>query len=138
MKHNQQNIIFFDGVCNLCSSLVQFVIKRSKKGTFIFGSLQGKAGTAFIQDNSIEISAASGYTTIFYLDKGKVYTKSSAILRICRNLNRPWSWLYAFIIVPKFIRDFFYGIISKYRYNWFGKKEKCWLPGGNTDVIFLD
>ena len=34
------NIILFDGVCNLCSGFMQFVYKRDAKGIFKFAWLQ--------------------------------------------------------------------------------------------------
>jgi predicted DCC family thiol-disulfide oxidoreductase YuxK len=39
-----KKIILFDGVCNLCDSAVQFVIKHDKKDVFRFVALQQIGG----------------------------------------------------------------------------------------------
>ena len=40
----EHSIILFDGVCNLCNSAVQFVIKRDTRNQFLFASLQSEEG----------------------------------------------------------------------------------------------
>jgi predicted DCC family thiol-disulfide oxidoreductase YuxK len=49
-------------------------------------------------------------------------------LRVAKKLDGLIPLLYVFLIVPKFIRDWFYDIIAKNRYRWWGKEESCWVP----------
>jgi predicted DCC family thiol-disulfide oxidoreductase YuxK len=120
-----EKIILFDGVCNLCNGAVQFVIKRDKKNQFRFASLQGEFGQKILREHALE----PGRLESFILKEGdRIYTESTGALRVAKELGGFWSWLYAFIIVPRFIRDAVYGWIARNRYTWFGKKEACWVP----------
>ncbi len=118
-------IIFFDGVCNLCNASVQFVIAHDNKEQFGFTAIQGELAKNVLPKFNVDQTQLS---TVLLLEEGKLYTKSSAALRIARKLGGAWPLLYGFIIIPKFIRDWFYSIIAKNRYKWWGKQESCWVP----------
>jgi predicted DCC family thiol-disulfide oxidoreductase YuxK len=125
MDKKSQYIILFDGICNLCNWSVEFVIKRDSKRKFKFFSLQSEAGKSLL--NNFDRNS-SGLDTIIYLKDDKRYIKSTAILHILKDIGGIWKLFYLGIIVPKFIRDFFYNLIAKYRYNIFGKRESCTIP----------
>lgn len=131
----QQKIVLFDGVCNLCSSSVQFILKRDKKQQFLFGSLQGEYGQNMLQKFGLP---STEFNSFMLIEGETLYTKSSGALRMLKHLGGGWQLLYAFIIVPKFIRDAVYGWIAKNRYKWFGKKNECWLPRPEWKARFLD
>ena len=57
---------------------------------------------------------------------------------VFKELGGIWSLLYAFIILPAFIRNAVYGFIARRRYKWFGKKEECWLPSPTLRKKFID
>lgn len=128
-------IILFDGVCNLCTGSVQFVLKRDKKAAFLFGSLQGNAGQGYLKKYQLP---ANTFNSFLLIEGEKIYTRSTAALRTAKHLGGGWSLLYGFIIVPKFIRDAVYKLIAKNRYRWFGKKEACWLPTPELRERFLE
>ena len=115
----QDSIILFDGVCNLCNTAVQFVIRRDNSNHFLFASLQSGEGKEILARNNLPPNEM--YTFIL-VEKDKVYDRSTAALKVLRKLKGWWPLLYGFIIVPKFIRDGIYQVISKNRYRWFGKK----------------
>lgn len=125
-------IIFFDGVCNLCNRLVIFIIKRDRNRIFKFASLQSvKAAEMGI------IQKDKTLNTIIFLTENKLYQKSSAVLHICKLLPFPWTLLFGFIIVPRFIRDGVYNFVADNRYKWFGKREQCMVPSENIEERFL-
>jgi len=129
------SIVLFDGVCNLCNSSVQFIIKRDKKKQFLFAPLQGKKG----QEIFSKYSLPAGELNSFILAEGdNIYIKSTGALRMLKKLGSPWSLLYAFIIVPPFIRDGIYSWVAKNRYKWFGKKDSCMIPTPDLKERFLD
>jgi predicted DCC family thiol-disulfide oxidoreductase YuxK len=132
---DEKKIILFDGVCNLCSKSVQFIISRDKKELFLFGSLQGKAAQAYGKKFNITFNMINSFILI---DQNNIYTRSSAALRVLKYLGNGWQLFYAFIIVPKLLRDGIYNLIANNRYKWFGKKEECWLPTPAWKEKFLD
>lgn len=120
-----ESTIFFDGVCNLCNGAVQFVIERDKNNVFRFASLQSDYAAKTITPFAID---PENLASFILLENGKVYQRSTAALRVAKKLSGLWPLLYAFIIVPPFIRDAVYNYIAKNRYKWFGKQESCWVP----------
>lgn len=134
-NYADRSIILFDGVCNLCNSSVQFIIKHDKKKQFLFTSLQSDAGQEILLQNKIE---NLNFKTILLVENNNLFTKSTAILKISKKLNGIYPLFYAFIIVPTFIRDGIYNFISKNRYQWFGKKESCMIPTDDLKERFLE
>ena len=125
---NKKYIVLFDGICNLCNKSVQFIIKHDSKNKFVFASLQTDAAkNILLHKNSKKINN-SNLNTILLVKNDCVYQESTAVLLILKELKIPINLLFAFIIIPKFIRDYFYKIISKKRYDWFGKTDSCWIP----------
>lgn len=130
-----QKVVLFDGVCNLCSSSVQFILKRDRKNQFLFGSLQGEYGQSVLRKYQLPVNE---FNSFMLIEDNKLYTKSTGALRMLKHLGGGWSLLYVFIIVPKFIRDAVYNWIARNRYKWFGKKNECWLPRPEWKARFLD
>lgn len=131
---NNKLIILFDGVCNLCNSSVNFIIKHDAKEQFLFASLQSDAAKEILLQFSTKKLTLD---SIILIDGKNIYEKSSAALQISKHLNGGYKLLYGFIIIPKFIRDWLYNIIAENRYKWFGKKEKCMIPTSEIRNRFL-
>jgi predicted DCC family thiol-disulfide oxidoreductase YuxK len=129
-----KQVILFDGICNLCNGVVQFVIKKDKKDVFRFASLQSDFGQSLLKQYNLNQST---FNSLILYESGKIYTKSTAALRVAKALPGAWSILYALIIVPKFVRDACYNIVAANRYRWFGKQESCWLPTENLKIKFF-
>jgi predicted DCC family thiol-disulfide oxidoreductase YuxK len=130
-----KKIVLFDGVCNLCNTSVQFVIKHNKKKNIQFASLQSDAGKAILQHyNLLDLNLNS----FVFVQNGTIYVRSSAALKVAKYLNGAWPLLHCFIIVPQFIRDGVYKLIANNRYRWFGKKEQCYLPTPELKERFLN
>ena len=126
-------IILFDGDCNFCDQSVQFIIKRDPQGLFKFASLQSEIGKKLLN----KYNTPSDLDSFVLIEGNHCYFKSSAALRICKNLKGVWKLLYVLLVVPKPLRDFFYGIIAENRYKWFGIKESCMLPSPEERKRFL-
>lgn len=127
-------IVFFDGVCNFCNYWAMFAIKRDRKKKLRFSPLQGETAKQLLAKYNFNTTSLS---SVVLIDKDRLWTQSSAALRICRYLNGGWKLCYGFIIIPKFIRDFFYNIIARNRYKWWGKTEECMVPSADIKERFL-
>lgn len=130
-----QPVILFDGVCNLCSGVVQFIIKRDKKGAFRFASLQSDFGNAILQKFHLP---DNNFNSFILYRNGRIYTKSTGALLVAKQLSGGWPLLFIFIIIPSFVRNSVYNIIASNRYKWFGKKAACWIPSPHFKEKFLD
>ncbi|AVQ98217.1 thiol-disulfide oxidoreductase [Oceanobacillus iheyensis] len=129
-----QRLILFDGVCNFCDRSVQFVMKRDPEAKFTFASLQSGAGERVKEYYKIDPSLDS----MILIEEGTYYTKSTAALKICKNLKGLWKVFSVLLVIPKPIRDFFYNIVARNRYKWFGKRESCKLPSPEERSRFLE
>ncbi len=133
-KH--KDLILFDGVCNLCSSSVQYVIERDKENKFVFASLQSHLGQHILKTHHINPEETD--SIILYRHGKGVRVKSTAALLIAKQLGVPTNLLSIFLIIPSFIRNVVYDFIAKNRYKWYGKQESCWLPTAELKAKFLD
>ena len=127
-------ILFFDGVCNLCSASVQFIIGHEASPTIRFASLQSDLAQQTLPPLGVDPKRLE---SLVFVEDGVATTRSTAALRIARHLRAPWRWLAAFVIVPRAIRDVVYGVIAANRYRLFGKKDACWLPSPALKARFL-
>lgn len=129
-----KGLVMFDGVCNFCNSSINFIIRNDKTDHFRFLTLQSERGQKIIKQYNLD---PENLQTVILLENGRIYTRSTAALRIARKLKGGWKLFYGFIIVPAVLRDFFYNIISKNRYKWWGKKESCMIPTPEVRQKFL-
>lgn len=130
----KNQVILFDGVCNLCSSLVQFIIRYDKKNVFKFASLQSDYGKTFLYNNGL---TEYSFSTFFLYRDGTVYKRSTAALLVARQLSGLWPLLWIFIIVPAFLRNWVYMLVANNRYKWFGKNQSCFVPGAKIKTKFF-
>ena len=122
---SKHKIILFDGVCNLCNSSVNFVIRNDKKGVFKFAPIQSDFGEIALKKHRIN---SKDTDSIILIDDDNYYIKSSAALYIAKNLSGAYPLLFCFMLVPKFMRNWVYDFVAKNRYKWYGKKESCMIP----------
>jgi predicted DCC family thiol-disulfide oxidoreductase YuxK len=128
-------VILFDGICNLCNSCVNAVIRRDPQKIFRFASQQSETGKRLLrQFNLLE----NDINSFILIENDQVFTRSAAALRVAKKLHGPAKLLYGFIIVPGFIRDAVYNWIAHNRYRWFGKRESCMIPEPSVISRFIN
>lgn len=128
-------VILFDGVCNLCSGAVQFILRNDPKGHFLFASLQSPAGQKLLERHDLPTDTIS---TIVLIEGGRAYTRSTAALRIARKLSGAYPLAYAAIVIPAPLRNLGYAFVARNRYRWFGQTEQCMLPKPEYKQRFLE
>lgn len=127
-------IIIFDGICNLCIGSVNFIIKHDKKAFFKFVSSQSQQASQIINKYKID---NTNLKTIVLIKDNIVFTKSSAVIEICKNLDGYWKIFSIAKYIPLFFRDWVYMKIARNRYEWFGKKENCLIPSKEIKKRFM-
>ena len=125
----------FDGVCNLCNGFVQFVIEHDPDGRFQFAALQSAAAGRVLSGHR-PLSPLPD--SVVLVEEGRVFTGSTAALRIVRSLGFPWPLAAALLAIPRPLRDWIYAFVARRRYRWFGKREHCMVPTPALRPRFLD
>jgi len=125
----KEHIVIFDGICGFCNGSVNLLMRLDKKRIFKYTSLQGE----YVK----KLDIAKDLDSIVFYDEGELYYKSTAVLKILQKLGGAWLVLGAFFIIPRFIRDFVYDVIAKYRYRIFGKLESCRMPSEEEQERFI-
>lgn len=128
-------LVLFDGVCNFCNGSVNFIIKRDPRAIFRFAALQSEAGRKMLEECGV---SPDGIESVVLIEDGRLFEASTASLRIAKRLGAPWSWTYALILIPKFVRDGLYKLFARNRYRLFGQKDACMMPTAEVRARFLD
>ncbi len=129
------SVILFDGECNFCNAGVDFVIRNDRGASFQFAAIQSDAVRDLLQRAGISPDTLE---TVILWEDGQVYTSSTAVLRIVRNLRFPWCLLSVLIMVPLKLREAVYVWVARHRYRWFGKRNSCRLPNPEERARFLE
>lgn len=130
-----QQIVFFDGVCQLCNRSVNFLIKQDKKNVLKFASLQSAYAQNVVPKALLNHEKLD--SIIVYTD-GKFYDRSTAVLKLCKILGGLCSVFLIGYLLPRYIRDGLYSFIANNRYRWFGKTDQCRVPTAELKKRFLD
>ena len=129
-----ERVIFFDGVCSFCSFWVKFVIRRDPAGKFRFAPLQSPMGREACRALGLPEEPPQ---SVILKEEGRYFTRSTASLKIMKELTGFWPLMYLFIVVPAPLRNLAYRFIAANRYRWFGKEESCFVPTPELRSRFL-
>lgn len=127
------NIVIYDGVCGFCDASIQFILNRKPSDKIRFISFQSKIGQQIMSKFNLK----TNLDTIIFIEKGTVYQKSKAFLKILKHVNSYWYYLHYLQIIPNKLSDFCYNIIAKHRYLIMGKVEQCRLLSPEERKFFI-
>ncbi len=123
MSQQPKQILFYDGVCNLCHGAVRFADRWANESVH-YASLQSEFAKTAIGDRV----NLTDLNTVYYLKNGKLYKEADAFLHLATDGKFPFNLVSIFFIVPSFIRNPIYRWVAKNRYKWFGEKTQCEIP----------
>jgi len=130
-----KKIILFDGICNLCDTSIQFIIKHDKDDVFRYTALQSIVGQKLIAERNIDTAKVD---SIILINPGVAfYTKSDAALHIGKSLKGYRTISSIFLLFPLGFRNMVYDFIARNRYKWYGKQEACMIPTPELQAKFL-
>jgi len=133
MTDQPKAIILFDGHCNLCSEIAIFVIRRDPAKRFLFAALASEKGKEYLTKFELPLDS----TSVVLIENEKCYLRSTAVLRILKQLKGAWPLMYGFIILPRPLRDYLYDQFSKHRYQWFGRSYESLSPTPENKERFI-
>ena len=134
MNTENRPLILFDGVCNYCNSVVNFIIRHDKSQHFIFSPLQSERGQQILESFDLP---KKEFNSFILVDNHKICSRSTAALHVLNKLPWYWKWTQIFWIIPVVVRDALYNLIARNRYKWFGKKDSCMIPSPEIKARFL-
>src|SRR2546425_10484273 len=134
------HLVFYDGVCGLCSRLLQFLLEHDHRAVFAFASLQSATGRATVE----RFGGKPNDLTSFYVvanyraDHARIFARSSAALVVARELGWPWKVAILMRLLPTAILDRVYDVVARSRYQLFGGFEQCLPPRPEFRRRFID
>ena len=127
-------VLLFDGVCNLCNGVVQFIIPRDPEGRIRFAPLQSETGKALLSGHGLPPGQLD---SVVLVEDGEVYRKSAAAIRLAELLGWPYRLAAVGKLLPEAVRDALYDLVAEYRYDVFGRKDRCMIPDEDVSDRFL-
>jgi len=129
-----KDVVIFDGICNLCSHSVQFILRHEAKPEILFASLQSPPGARLLREFNFNPDEAK---TFVLISGGHAYVKSTAAIRVARQFRGAWKLLAAAWVIPRPVRNYLYDMVARNRYRWFGQLEACMVPAPEVASRFL-
>lgn len=129
----KQPLLLFDGKCVLCNQVILFFLKHEKNKELHFVSIESELGISI--KNYFEINTKTD--SMILIKNHDAFIKSCAALRLTKYMKGGWPLLIVLVIIPPFIRNFFYDFIARRRKKWFGELENCALLKNEDRSRFL-
>ena len=134
------HVVLYDGVCGLCSRLVQFLLRHDRHRVFSFAALQSAVGKSLVErsgGNPCELTSfyvVANYQTAAF----RTFTRGDAVLFVADALGWPWRAARMGRLVPRAIRDRAYDVVATSRYRVFGRHERCLIQRPEFRNRFID
>lgn len=124
------HLVLYDGVCGLCSSLLQFLLTHDRRGVFAFASLQSRTGRTVVEHLGGDPAGLTSFYVLanYRTDRSRTLAKSKAALFVAGQLGWPWKAAVMARVLPGVVLDLAYDVIARNRYRVFGRFEQCPAP----------
>jgi len=120
-----ERVLVFDGVCRWCNMWVTFTIDHDPQRRFKFATLQSQPAQRILKDLRLP---TDDFDTVLFIEQGRIFAKSTAVLKVLKELAGYWPLFYLGILIPRPLRDTVYDYLARRRYRWMGKADTCRVP----------
>ena len=128
-------VVIFDGVCNLCAGTVRFIVRHEAGPRLRFVPFQSPVGARLMREHGFD---PENVKTFVLISGGRAYARSDAAIRITRYFGGAWRALAVMALVPRPIRDGVYDLVARNRYRWFGRTDACMVPTPELRARFIE
>ncbi|MGB3353955.1 MAG: DCC1-like thiol-disulfide oxidoreductase family protein [Mycobacterium sp.] len=131
-------VLLYDGVCGVCNSAVQTILRFDRDGTMRFAALDSDVARGVIARHP-ELADVDSVVFVEHLGGPgeRIAVKSAAALRVADYLGGPWRAFLAAGIIPRTARDWLYDGFARIRYRVFGTHDTCPIPAPDVRARFL-
>jgi len=112
--------VLYDGDCQFCNKWICFVKSKLQNNKISFIPFNSIEGIEIIEKFQVK-----NQNSVVYIKNNIVFFKSSAVLKICKQLQFPYNLLQFSKIIPNFLLNFVYDFIAKRRLKLTSKKQCC-------------
>jgi predicted DCC family thiol-disulfide oxidoreductase YuxK len=120
------SVIIYDGMCHLCSGSMAWLAHRVPEGCLSFMPVQSAEGTKALRSAGLNEFDPSSF---LLLSGGRVLQKSKAVIATLYLVGGLWKALaWALSLLPLSFADRLYDWVANNRYNWFGRRDTCFIP----------
>jgi predicted DCC family thiol-disulfide oxidoreductase YuxK len=127
-------ILFYDGHCLMCSSAIQWLMKRDTHQRLRFAALQDPDAQPLLTDAPPKVQTAD--SVVLYTDQ-QFYLYSDAVIQTLQLLGGIYRLSAAAYVIPKNWRDRIYRWVARNRTQWFGRSETCFFVPSEQRFRFL-
>jgi len=134
------HLVLYDGVCGVCSRLVQFLLSHDRRAAFDFASLQSPTGQTMVERFGGNPRQFDSFYVIanYRTAHPRPFTQGRAALVVARELGWPWRAFSAAGVLPTVVLDSIYALVARNRYRLFGRSETCVVPGPDVRHRFVE
>ena len=130
-----KHIIIYDGECNYCDAIVQFLIRVDKKNEFKFAHISSQAGSKMLNKFGIDSNL---HDSFIYVKDQEYYMYSDGAGQVLLQLGGVYALMGKILLaIPLTIRDAIYKWVARNRYKLFGHKQSCDIPSQSILDKFL-
>ena len=132
--------MLYDGVCGLCSRLLQFLLRHDHRAVFNFASLQSATGKAMVARSGGNPEELTSFYVLadFRTPEARIFMRSDAALFVAGQLGWPWKAMRIAGILPRALLNRLYDVVARTRYRVFGRHQQCPIPRPEFRSRFVD
>jgi predicted DCC family thiol-disulfide oxidoreductase YuxK len=133
-------VLLYDGTCGLCNGVVRLMLRNDPGGRMHFAPLQSPPAQEYLRQQGLP---TGNFDSMVYVPDWNNRSPGSYLLRTDGALaafaqSGGWLKKLAWLkVVPAFLRDGVYRLISRTRFAIFGKYKKRPLPDPSWEKRFL-
>jgi predicted DCC family thiol-disulfide oxidoreductase YuxK len=134
------HLVLYDGVCGLCSRLVQFLLAHDRRRVFDFASLQSRTGRRTVQRSGGDPDQLTSFYVVanYRTADARVIDRGRAAVFVAAELGWPWRLATAIGVLPTALLDRGYDAVARNRYRLFGRRDQCLVPSPAFRTRFVD
>jgi predicted DCC family thiol-disulfide oxidoreductase YuxK len=110
---DEKPVIIYDGDCALCQQAVRFLKTTDGPEGIHFVSSTTEQSDVMLEAH--RLSKTMTQKSVILIDKGRIYTKSTAVIKAMQRKQGVWRFAGILLVIPVFLRDFVYDLIAGLR-----------------------